>query len=375
MRAFLRQNIIRIAIPLAAVILLVSLTFPLGKHAQRENTGTEESTSSTEYTLPDPINIVDITKAEYSYEEMEADLFLLRDTFSPLLSVGSAGVSLDGRQIYYATIGPDSAPKQLLINAGIHGREYLNPMLVMKQLEHVLQYYELLEYNGVTYSEILSEYQLIVVPMINPDGIMLSMKGIEAIRSEELREGIRSIYTSDITKYESYSVYPSFEEYLKAWKSNAAGVDLNRNFGIDVWEDVSNKIAQPSSQGYKGSAPDSEPETLAMIALVNKLDRLVGCISYHSQEGRIYWDSGQTGELRSRSIALKNALAQESGYSTQITFTEPDGTLDDWCILNKGIPTVTIETGVGKCPLPISQFEPIWNSNYRSWLVTAQVLK
>lgn len=375
MKDFIKQNKLAFAsLALCLVLLFVSVAFLVRFYLDEDAERTEAS-EWTEGELPSSINIVDTSKAEYSYDEMRDDLLALQSEFGGLMSVRSAGLSHDGREIYYAVVGAPDASRQILINAGIHGREYLTPLLVMKQLEHILQYYNEASYNGVLYSALLRDCELYFVPMVNPDGIMISQEGLGAIRSEELRRGIEQIYASDCAEYSSYNNYGSIENYLKAWKANAVGVDINRNFAIDEWTEVSNTIGQPSSQKYKGAQACSEPETRAMVSLIESLDRLVGCISYHSQGEIIYWDSGQSGAVRDKTFFLKNALCRESGYTCQESFTSLDGTLDDWCLLNKKIPTVTVETGYGKCPLPISDFEEIWKKNYRGPLIAAEILR
>lgn len=309
----------------------------------------------------------------YTYEDMEEDLFALRDKYPDLVSVESAGQSLDGREIYYAVVGNDSADRQMIINAGIHGREYINCLLVMTQLEYYLDNYNTGTFNGKTYAELFSAYKIYVIPMLNPDGVMLSEQGIESVRSPEIRKNIESIYESDCKNYASYKIYGSLGEYLKMWKANAAGVDLNRNFDIDDWSKVKTGITVPSEQDFKGKSPASEPEVKAFRTLVQKMDNLVCCISFHSQEGKIYWNCGQEGELKEKTLQLATALSDVSGYSIQKSFSSADATLDDWCVLNMGVPSVNIETGTGKCPLPFSQFETIYNENYLAWAVAASV--
>lgn len=313
------------------------------------------------------IHIVDTYEAEYSYSDMEEDIFLLAGKYPELFRFATAGRSCDGREIYYCIFGQEGAEKQIIVTAGIHGREYINPMLVMNQLEYYLENYYTGEYKGRDYSDIFASYNIIVIPMMNPDGIMLSQEGIESIRSEELREQIRSVYDSDCEKYSGYRNYGSLDNYLKYWKANARGVDLNRNYGIDYWQAMNTKINQPSSQRYKGASPASEPETQAVVALTESLSNPVCTISMHSQGQVIYWDCGQTGELRESTLSLAKTAHRLNRYMLQSEFTNPDATFDDWCVLNRGIPAINIETGTGTCPLPISQYEQIWNENYLVW--------
>ena len=312
-------------------------------------------------------NVVDTSKADYTYEEMEADLFLLERYYPDLLRVSTAGRTLDGREIYYAEFGAADASRRIMINAGIHGREYMTPLTVMDQLEYYLTHYHALEQNGTSFADRMEGIAFCIVPMINPDGITISQKGLDGIRSDELRQAVLQAYEND-KKYGGYEQhYNSLSEYLVMWKANARGVDLNRNFGIDGWAKVKTGVSYPSSQKYKGEAPNSEPETKALIALTESLSGLVCSVSIHSQGEILYWDCGQTGEIRNKTVALVDAIREVNGYRAQATFEQADASYNDWCVLNLGIPSVNIETGSGSCPLPIEQFEIIRKQNLSLW--------
>lgn len=337
-----------------------------------EESGEEEDFTPDEFTLGD---IVDTSKAEYTYEELESDLFELQSKYPNLLRVASAGKSLDGREIYYADLGDPEAERSVMINAGIHGREYLTPLLLMKQLEYHLENYEKRDQTRKSFAEVFSGVLIRIVPMINPDGITISQSGLSGIRSFVLKEKIESIYLSDRSKYESYKKYADIDEYLKYWKANARGVDLNRNFGIDYWSDMKTGIPQPSSQKYKGESPNSEPETQALIALTQSMKGLCASVSIHSQGEIIYWDCGQQGEVREATYKLCRAISEINGYEPFLTFETPDATYNDWCALELGVPSVNIETGVDKCPLPIGQFDTIWNQNLELWKTVIKLYK
>ena len=126
-------------------------------------------------------------------------------------------------------------------------------------------------------------------------------------------------------------------------------------------------IAVPSSQKYKGAYPHSEPETQALVALTQSMTGLLCSISIHSQGEILYWDCGQTGDVRSATESLASLIRGVNGYALQAEFTAADATYNDWCVLNLGIPSVNIETGTGSCPLPIEQFETIRNQNLNLW--------
>ena len=95
---------------------------------------------------PTAETIVDVSKREYSYTEMVEDLEALADAHPTRFSYRSFGKSVAGRDLYVAILGNPNASQQVLVSAGLHGREYLTPLLVMKQLEFYSNKYGLETY-------------------------------------------------------------------------------------------------------------------------------------------------------------------------------------------------------------------------------------
>ena len=67
----------------------------------------------------------------YTYEEMQEDIAQMQARYPGLFHAGVTGQSADGRNLYELILGNSSAPKSILIHAGIHAREYINPYLVL----------------------------------------------------------------------------------------------------------------------------------------------------------------------------------------------------------------------------------------------------
>ncbi len=301
--------------------------------------------------------VVDVSLAEYSYESMQEDLATLAETYPDRLALDTIGRSADGREIPVAILGNPNATRQILVSAGLHGREYLTPLLVMKQLEFYLAYYDTGSHNGRTYRELFAETCFYVIPMSNPDGIMLSEVGISAIRTANLAQAIRDIHASDLAAGRTQQ--KDLNRYLRTWKANARGVDLNRNYDA-FWESYRG-VATPSYANYKGSAPASEPETQALISLVDRLPGLEAVLCIHSQGEVIYWNCGQPSALSSATQAYAKHLAERTGYTLPADLVR-DASFSDWCALKKGLVAVTLETGKGACPLPISDLAGIWGT-------------
>ncbi|MBQ7336071.1 MAG: peptidase M14 [Clostridia bacterium] len=311
-------------------------------------------------------SIVDTSKREYTYEEMVSDLEILAQRYPAYFSYHAIGTSVAGRTIYTAVLGNKNAPNQILVSAGIHGREYLTPILVMKQMELYLTYYHFGDYNGTPYSEIFENYCFYVVPMSNPDGVMLSQKGIDSVKDLALRATVEEIYRADFAA--GRTAYTDLDEYLKYWKANLRGVDLNRNY--DAQWDTYLGTERSSATNYKGPTVASEPETQALVGLVNSLSNLRAVLCIHSQGEVLYWNCGQVGTLATQTKELVDVLAERTDYYADGKLVH-DASLSDWCALEKDLIAITVEVGLGICPLPIDQFSKIWNQNFDLFPLTA----
>lgn len=124
---------------------------------------------------------------KYTYDQMSQDIQELASRYSSLMKVNTIGTTLDGRNLYEVVVGNINAEKHVLIHGGIHAREYMTPLLIMKQLEYGLAFYGTGSYEGRLLSDLFNKTAIHYVPMVNPDGITISQSGIGGIRSEELR--------------------------------------------------------------------------------------------------------------------------------------------------------------------------------------------
>lgn len=329
---------------------------------------TEESVETASETavqaLEKPENpdaIIDLSTALYSYQKMENDLQLLAGYYPQYMTLDTVGVTTaDGRNLYVIYFGNQNASRQIFICAATHAREYMTAQLVMKQLEYYCAHYEDGSYNGTAYRDIFENTCFVIVPMVNPDGVSISQFGEEGLNREDLRQNLRAIYESD--KNGGYTD-EAYDTYLTRWKANGMGVDLNRNYSPG-WESVTDRTA-PSSGLYKGTAPGSEVESQALMNIVDGLSNPLLAISYHSYGSLVYWQYGQAEPLWSKNQQLAahvEALTTyyQAGYSNEAGFS-------NWCVNVKGIPSVTIETGLVPTPLPLDQFELLWSQNKEMW--------
>ena len=253
-------------------------------------------------------------------------------------------------------VGNPNASKKILFQGAIHAREYIVVPLMMQQLEYLAAGFT----NNGTYmtqplSNILGQVAFHFVPMLNPDGVTISQMGENGIQSEELRQTMQAAYAADKA---SSRTTVSYEEYMRRWKANARGVDLNYNFAAN-WEGINVSLTHPSANGYKGTNPLSEPESQAIANLIQGTG-FNAVINYHAMGNVIYWDT-QNNQKAAESKALANAVHALNGYS--VLGSKGVGGLKDWLQQAAGIPGITIEVGRSTCPVSFSEYPAIWNQN------------
>lgn len=279
----------------------------------------------------------------------------LKDAYSTL-KVFPIGKSVLGREIQALCIG-NPMGASLFVGA-THGLEWITTLLLVKFCEVILDGLE----TGAKVSDIdirkaLRERSLVVIPCLNPDGVEIALTGADGA----------CCLAGEVAEI-------SGGNYL-VWQANARGVDINHNFDAG-WRtlreaEINAGITGPSPTRYGGKHPHSEPETqsAATFCLTYQPRSL---FSMHAQGEEIYWKYGCNTPARSRLMA--QILAASSGYAaTSPTGLASHGGLKDWFIDKFHRPGFTIEVGLGKNPLPIEDFEPIYKK-IEEMLVIATLL-
>ncbi|MBS6951614.1 MAG: M14 family metallocarboxypeptidase [Enterocloster asparagiformis] len=323
--------------------------------------GIKASVGVNDFLDQEVANPIVVAVDKYSYEQMEADIASLQTAYGDKITVNVIGTSLDGRSIYDIILGNPQAETQILMQGAIHAREYMTPLLMMQELEYALAFYDTGHYNYKSISDMLQKVAIHFVPMTNPDGVTLSQFGIDAIRSDALKQGIRDCYDRDVSLGRTSD---TFEVYLTKWKANAAGVDLNYNFPYG-WEELSTQLIAPSYGTYKGPAPFSEPESKALSALADQYPFAI-TVSYHSQGEVIYWTTSSNGaEMASNTLAA--AVSVMTGY--RMDSSDGKGGFKDWMqSRTNAVPGVTLEVGKTPCPVPFSEYPAVWKQNKGVWV-------
>lgn len=157
------------------------------------------------------------------------------------------------------------------------------------------------------------------------------------------------------------------------WQANAHGVDINHNFNAGWLQlqamERKNGIDGPSPRQWCGPAPESEPETAALTGLCRQAG-FRHVLALHTQGEEIYWRYGDNTPSRSRVMA--EIMGATSGYAV----ADPEGLAShggfkDWFIQEMGRPGFTLEMGKGENPLPLSDFEGIYEKAQEMLLLAA----
>lgn len=299
--------------------------------------------------------------AMYTYEDMISDASILSARYSDNFNVEILGKTFDGRDLYLFIVGDENAKHKVFVNAGIHAREYMTSQLVMKQMCLLLESIENnTSYDEYNVSELMEDTAVYFVPMVNPDGISLSQFGLEGIQNTATRERLEEIADMDGVTLSG--------EYLRNWKANANGVDLNRNFDA-LWDQYEG-AGHASTERFKGEAPECEVESSA-IATLTRENGFERTLSYHAMGSVIYWYFGQENFLYTQTENFAIRIGGATGYwlDANYEYLDPAG-YKDWAIMQLGIPSLTIEIGSGEVPLAPEAFQDIWIRNQNVVLET-----
>lgn len=202
----------------------------------------------------------------YGYTELLEDLLKLTALYNERLSVKFIGTSVKGRLLPLIKIG--RGERKILAVGAVHGREFISSAFLMRSV------YDLLE-NG----EELSQKALYILPMLNPDGVEISL---------------------------SRDKPPAEAENFKAelFKNNANNINLNANFPFCFAK------VPKSRQGGERAA--SEPETKALISLCES-KAFSSAISIHARGNCIFWRDFGNGEVKG-DFTLAKGFEKNCGF-------------------------------------------------------------
>ncbi|EIJ78858.1 gamma-D-glutamyl-L-diamino acid endopeptidase I [Bacillus methanolicus PB1] len=276
-------------------------------------------------------------KRNYDYQALQADINQLKEIY-PFIYSNSIGKSVLGLPIQQIRLG--NGQKKIQINASFHANEWITTSILMSYLNtYLLSLTNSTSIRGISTLPLYNSVELTLIPMVNPDGVNLVLNG----PPRELRDSIIKMNNGSTN--------------FNGWKANIRGVDLNNQY-LAKWEiekERKNPKA-PAPRDYPGDAPLTEPEAIAMENLARsfKFDRM---LALHTQGKEFYW--GYEGFEPPESKRLADEFERVSGYKA-VCYIDSHAGYRDWFIQEFRRPGFTIELGEGVNPLPLSQFDEIY---------------
>lgn len=288
------------------------------------------------------------TDIDYTYEVLERNVQALKARY-PFLEVGTIGKSVMGKNLYYIRLGRGS--REVSYNAAHHANEWITSPLLMQFIENFSQAYASgSTLGGYNVRNIWNSSSIYIVPMVNPDGVNLVLYWPNY---------------DNPTYRQAAQLNTTGRPLPSVWKANIKGVDLNLNYPAE-WEkehqlEIEQGVTGPGPRDYGGPAPLSEPESSALAGFTRQHNfRLV--IAYHTQGEVIYWQFDNYAPPEALRIA--NLFARVSGYTVSLNPGEASyAGYKDWFLQEFRRPGYTIEVGRGTNPIPIAQFNTIYNQN------------
>jgi len=276
--------------------------------------------------VPDGDDALAPAKGYKSPADVEASLRAAAERHPEIARTSAIGQTNEGRSIWAIAIGrPAARPKpRVLFNAAHHAREVMTVEVALDTVETLLEGY------GVDpkITHWVDADEIWIVPMLNADG------------SERVSNG------------ETYRRKNTRGCPASGPCSSSTGVDINRNYTYG-WGSCNGSSGRPSADNYRGPSPASEPETRALMALVDRL-RPVFDLSYHAYSEMVlypYGCAGQHGpglfatmgrEMASRLPVDDGAGTYRAGTPWELLYSADGGDMD-WMFHEHGVMAFAIE--------------------------------
>ena len=295
------------------------------------------------------------------YKDLNA-IYGRLDTFaadhSSLVTPINIGQSFEGRDIRgirIAGTNPTRANRPaILLNSLVHAREWATGMTTMYAADQLLNNYA----TDPAIQNLLDEVEVIVIPVVNPDGYEYTWTDNRLWRKNRRPHGF----------------------------SGEFGVDLNRNWGVG-WGSDDGSSSDPSSDVYRGTAAFSEPETAAMRDFYVANPQIVSNIDFHLYSQLILYPNGYTTALPAdydllSSMADEMAAAIESVHGeiyvpqAAIDLYPASGVSIDWTYGDQGVYSWTVELRPESFfpgfELPPEEIVPAAEENFAAFLSMAE---
>ena len=209
-----------------------------------------------------------------------------------LTKLVSIGKSLKGQDILALKVTKgarqlkDGNRPAVLYAAAQHAREWITPEMVRRLMHHYLDGYG----SNADLTALVNTTEVWFLPVANPDGYDLTFTVDNRLWRKNLRDnnGDGAITGTD-------------------------GVDPNRNFAVKWGYDNEGSSPDPSSETYRGTGPNSEPETKALDSLLKRV-RFKELINYHSAAELLLYGVGWQVSTPSPDDVIYEAMVGDDAH-------------------------------------------------------------
>ncbi|MBI4668155.1 MAG: zinc carboxypeptidase [Elusimicrobia bacterium] len=234
--------------------------------------------------------------AYHDVSETAAELSALASQKPDLVSVFSAGSSIQGRPIMVIRINADAKNDEPSAKPGVvfmgahHAREHLSTEMPLLLAKYLVSQYE----QDQNLKNLLNQRDVYIMPIVNPDGAEYDLENDK---------------------------YRMWRKNVRTNSDGSKGVDLNRNYGYK-WG-TGGSSSSPGSETYMGTGPFSEPETQAVKQFVDARPNIKTMLSFHTFSELILYPWGNTydpiADGRDKAVFEKMAktMAGWNGYTPQ----------------------------------------------------------
>ncbi|XP_055532026.1 carboxypeptidase B-like [Wyeomyia smithii] len=246
------------------------------------------------------------------HSDINSYLDELANKYASHVSVVEIGKSYEGRPLKTITINENANNPVILLDAGIHAREWIAPATALYAINQLVEH-------ATNNKNVLSNLTWVILPVVNPDGYEYSHEQERLWRKTRKPSG------------------------------RCSGTDGNRNFDFH-WGEVG-ASSSACSETYRGDTAFSEPETQAVRdALLKLKGRCKFYLTLHSYGNYLLYPWGWTRTLpdgwreidevaQAGAAAIKKATGSRYtvGSSTNVLYAAAGGS-DDWAFAEAKVP-------------------------------------
>lgn len=241
----------------------------------------------------------------FGYEKMmmEIDCYMNKYNF---ISVNGICESILGRMIPAIILG--SGKKVVVYVGGEEGNDFVSSALLIRFVRDICTLYsERGAAFGFPAENILKNYTIVIIPMLNPDGSVYFSKGIE--NDNPLKERVLKLNGN--------------REDFSSWSGNARGVQLKYNYSFEY------------------SEKEPEPEVGALCNFLRygfTPSILISFSRSHLDEETVYFGDGEIENKMSLALSQMSAIKRVYRMSE-----DPNLMLADWALKELSVASFSFE--------------------------------